>query len=738
MKRFLQHIYAERFGGLAGRSLGPFGPGLNVVQGPNEAGKSTFAALVGGVLFGWEDAHGVRNRFVPAEGGRAGRLEWATAGAAPDDAPGPDNAPVARCPRPPASRAFGQRATGALSGPGALSGAVLARDEAGATGDLAVADDVDRATFEAVFSFSAEELRSLRGSSDVTSQLLAAESGTVASPAQVFVEIERRIAGTAVYELERELEDVRARMKEAAAREELRLQEDRELRELAMRRESTAARIGELNAELEDLIARRAELESIDERAARLEGELVELRESREALNWDDADSAGDTLLELDAAGDRALRERLDDLAEEQEKIGRALDIAKENSASSTAAYEALCELDEEEVAASRRLRNRSTPAVVAALLPVAFIIAGVPLFVHGRQINSLSITALGVGLVVVAVFLAVAAFFVMFRQPKGAEGLDGRRKDAQWIMLQDRKKLDSCTAEQASFRAGVAEFLEGAGLGAADGSIRQARSLLDEARDARAARAEDAQKAAALASRINVAERELGDLTEARAALNWGDVNPDRVIREKTEQRDALVEAAADMGERFGELARGLEAAREDRSFDAVKFEYQQIRARLREAKGELIELLIARRVLERSIAAWEHQSQPEVYERAGQLLATITDGRWTGVSTSASGSLVAVGADGVTRDPRHLSLGTCQQLYLALRIALLLTAQDVGRAIPVLADDILVNFDAARRRGAARALAELAESRQVIVFTCHEETACVLQEFGAMRIDL
>ena len=80
--------------------------------------------------------------------------------------------------------------------------------------------------------------------------------------------------------------------------------------------------------------------------------------------------------------------------------------------------------------------------------------------------------------------------------------------------------------------------------------------------------------------------------------------------------------------------------------------------------------------------------------------------------------------------REPIHLSLGTCQQLYLSLRIALLLAADNVGRAIPILADDILVNFDSARRRGAARALAELAQSRQVIMFTCHEEVVSVLRE--------
>ena len=99
------------------------------------------------------------------------------------------------------------------------------------------------------------------------------------------------------------------------------------------------------------------------------------------------------------------------------------------------------------------------------------------------------------------------------------------------------------------------------------------------------------------------------------------------------------------------------------------------------------------------------------------------MTDGAWTTVSMSEEGRL-QVGNDLlITREPVHLSLGTCQQLYLALRIALLITADNVGRSIPIIADDILVNFDSKRRVAAARALAQLACHRQVIVLTCHEE---------------
>lgn len=112
-----------------------------------------------------------------------------------------------------------------------------------------------------------------------------------------------------------------------------------------------------------------------------------------------------------------------------------------------------------------------------------------------------------------------------------------------------------------------------------------------------------------------------------------------------------------------------------------------------------------------------------------AGRFLALMTDGRWTAVSPTPEGDLQVADELGQTRNVLQLSLGTCQQLYLAMRIALLIVADNVGASVPVLADDILVNFDASRRAGAARALAELARHRQVIVMTCHREVVDALQ---------
>lgn len=53
----IERIEIERYGLLEGRSYGPLAPGINLLCGPNEAGKSTLLSFVLGVLFGFSGAH---------------------------------------------------------------------------------------------------------------------------------------------------------------------------------------------------------------------------------------------------------------------------------------------------------------------------------------------------------------------------------------------------------------------------------------------------------------------------------------------------------------------------------------------------------------------------------------------------------------------------------------------------------------------------------------------------------
>lgn len=74
-------------------------------------------------------------------------------------------------------------------------------------------------------------------------------------------------------------------------------------------------------------------------------------------------------------------------------------------------------------------------------------------------------------------------------------------------------------------------------------------------------------------------------------------------------------------------------------------------------------------------------------------------------------------------------LSRGTADQLYLALRLALcdmLLGGED---PCPIVLDDALINFDDARMGYALDYLAEIAQHRQILLFSCHSREKRYIQ---------
>ena len=84
---------------------------------------------------------------------------------------------------------------------------------------------------------------------------------------------------------------------------------------------------------------------------------------------------------------------------------------------------------------------------------------------------------------------------------------------------------------------------------------------------------------------------------------------------------------------------------------------------------------------------------------------------------------------ADGDRKTPAELSRGTQEQLYLSLRFGLIEEFASHSARLPVIVDDILVNFDPERAERAAGALRQLARSNQVLVFTCHPSTVDLFQ---------
>ncbi|MHC4887068.1 MAG: ATP-binding protein, partial [Planctomycetota bacterium] len=70
----IEGIHIEAFGPYRDYHLKDLAPGVNVLQGANEAGKSTLLAFIRSLLFGFPTAR-ESNPYEPVDGGRyAGRL----------------------------------------------------------------------------------------------------------------------------------------------------------------------------------------------------------------------------------------------------------------------------------------------------------------------------------------------------------------------------------------------------------------------------------------------------------------------------------------------------------------------------------------------------------------------------------------------------------------------------------------------------------------------------------------
>jgi len=98
------------------------------------------------------------------------------------------------------------------------------------------------------------------------------------------------------------------------------------------------------------------------------------------------------------------------------------------------------------------------------------------------------------------------------------------------------------------------------------------------------------------------------------------------------------------------------------------------------------------------------------------------MTESRYMRVIAPLDGGEIQVErADGVRISPQILSRGTAEQLYLSMRLALVREYANHVDPLPVVFDDIFVNFDPSRSRNTFNALRELCATHQVLLFTCH-----------------
>lgn len=155
----------------------------------------------------------------------------------------------------------------------------------------------------------------------------------------------------------------------------------------------------------------------------------------------------------------------------------------------------------------------------------------------------------------------------------------------------------------------------------------------------------------------------------------------------------------------------------------------HQEHIAEFQQLASKWAELALSAELMRRAKEIYERERQPAVLLRASQYIRAITDGQFVRVvSRLGEKSIFVERESGEQLDSTFLSRGTAEQLYLAMRFAL---ADEYAKtvALPLIMDDIFVNFDADRLSRTLTVLSDVAQRHQIIVFTCHEHVLRALQ---------
>jgi len=268
---------------------------------------------------------------------------------------------------------------------------------------------------------------------------------------------------------------------------------------------------------------------------------------------------------------------------------------------------------------------------------------------------------------------------------------------------------------------------------------VNRLRERLSTAR-ALAARAEEIRRElrpadariAAEEERLVKAHTDIREILERFDLFEGGTLEDLRIRRHAAERQEAESASAfeAVVAEISALEARLEHGAREQRGVELSLAEAGLVE-RVTDAVDRHLVSACAARLLADAQQRYERERQPEVVREAGRIFSTMTAGRYRSLTVPLDeGRIEAFDCQAAARTSDLLSRGTAEQLYLAIRLGLIARSGSVGSALPILMDDVLVNFDPERRRGAAEAIAHLSKERQIVFFTCHPETAGVFAD--------
>ncbi|TYU46269.1 ATP-binding protein [Listeria monocytogenes] len=210
----------------------------------------------------------------------------------------------------------------------------------------------------------------------------------------------------------------------------------------------------------------------------------------------------------------------------------------------------------------------------------------------------------------------------------------------------------------------------------------------------------------------------------EKREALNRYE-NQATIKEKELQLEESLQQIELEQEQIHASLAaqnHAIDKLEEGGTFAVLMQEFYSEKSKLQQISAEWTETKLALQMLQNTMQQLQEGKLPKTLKLASEYFNHLTSGNYRKVYLQDN-RLQVESKDSIPFFPEELSQATKEQLYLAIRFALIdVIHKDFP--LPIIIDDGFVHFDSSRMGQMMQLLQKRKSENQVIFFTCHQET--------------
>ncbi len=250
------------------------------------------------------------------------------------------------------------------------------------------------------------------------------------------------------------------------------------------------------------------------------------------------------------------------------------------------------------------------------------------------------------------------------------------------------------------------------------------------------------------IAYRLEEARDELRRIAESEPELAIVEEHLlDYDAKKNREQIDLLMLELEEIDEQLqkvhnesGRVVEKMTQLEQDRMETDLRFQLKQVDSEIQQVLEQWLGTQWAQMAIDQLRHRYERDYQPGTLMSASRLLSRFTHERYRKIWVPMGTQQISVeDSHGKSWRVEDLSDGSREQLFLALRLSMIEEFAAKGIRLPVVMDDVFVNFDRDRTETAVDTILEFAgTNHQILLLTCHQHLTDIFAERGVEALRL